>query len=253
MPTRIVREGILTSEPVASLSWPAEVLYRRLMSVADDHGRYFALPKLIRSACYPLQIDKVSDADIGKWLTECVTAALVSVYPASDGKRYLQIEKFGQRVQSKSKYPDPADVPPRLTVVHGGSPGKTEDIRLGGGVVEDEDGGVGARDDESEILSAYHAVLPACQHISVLNDKRKRRIRSAIVLARRVCKSQGWPYVAADFWGAYFAECAEDEWLRGDKANPNNPKWKQNIDVLLAEDRFAEIMDKAIGAMRGAA
>lgn len=107
MPTRVLRDGILTSEAVSSLSWPAEVFYRRLMSVADDHGRFYGLPKLIRAACYPLQIDRVSDADIGKWLTECVTAALVSVYPAADGKRYIQIEKFGQQVRSKSKFPEP--------------------------------------------------------------------------------------------------------------------------------------------------
>ena len=78
-----------------------------------------------------------------------------------------------------------------------------------------------------------------------------KRARVAIALARQVCKSQGWEYVASEFWDAYFAECAKDEWLRGDKPNPNNPKWRQNIDVLLAEDRFAEIMDRAIASMRG--
>lgn len=110
MPNRIVRDGILTSEAVSSLSWAEEVLYRRLMSVADDHGRFHASPKLIRAACYPLLIDKVSDADIGKWLTSCVTAALVSVYPAADGKRYLQISKFGQQMRSASKFPEPLAV-----------------------------------------------------------------------------------------------------------------------------------------------
>ena len=110
MPNRIVREGILTSETVASLSWAAEVFYRRLMSVVDDYGRFHALPKIMRAACYPLQIDKVSDADIGKWTAECVEAALVSVYLASDGKRYIQIEKFRQQVRLKqSKFPDPND------------------------------------------------------------------------------------------------------------------------------------------------
>ncbi len=101
----------MTSEAVCSLSWGAEVLYRRLMSVADDHGRYYATPKLIRAACYPHQIDKVSDADVGKWIAECEQAALVSVYPAQDGKRYLQIAKFGQQIRSKSKFPDPVGEP----------------------------------------------------------------------------------------------------------------------------------------------
>lgn len=106
MPNRILREGILTSERVASLNWAEEVFFRRLMSVVDDYGRYTANPKLIRAACYPLIIDKVSDADVGKWLAKCAEAALVSVYPATDGKRYLQINNFRQQTRSAaSKYP----------------------------------------------------------------------------------------------------------------------------------------------------
>ncbi len=50
MPNRIIREGILTSEAVNSLSWEAEVFFRRLLSVVDDFGRltpvrlFYALP-----------------------------------------------------------------------------------------------------------------------------------------------------------------------------------------------------------------
>lgn len=109
MPTRLIRDGILESEAVCSLSWAAEVFYRRIMSAADDYGRFSASPKLLRAACYPLQIDKVSDSDIGKWLTQVVEAGLVRVYLAQDGKRYLQIEKFGQQVRSKSKCPAPEE------------------------------------------------------------------------------------------------------------------------------------------------
>jgi hypothetical protein len=107
MPNRILREGILTSEAVSSLSWAAEVYYRRLMSVVDDYGRFHALPKLVRAACYPLHIDKVSDLDIDTWTAECVAAGLVRVYPAADGKRYLEIVKFGQQLRAKSKFPQP--------------------------------------------------------------------------------------------------------------------------------------------------
>lgn len=106
MPNRVIRDGILTSERVASLGWPAEVFYRRLMSVVDDFGRYYASPMLLRAACYPLHLDKVSDADIGKWLAVCAEAGLVSVYPASDGKRYLEMADFRQRTRAeKSKFP----------------------------------------------------------------------------------------------------------------------------------------------------
>ena len=147
MPSRIVRDGILTSESVCSLSWAEEVFYRRLMSVADDHGRFHAMPKLLRAACYPLQIDKVSDADIGKWTTACVAAGLVSVYLAADGKRYIEISKFGQRVQSKSKFPgapqttdiqqkpaEKTDMPQESTVINREPPSKTDLFGVGVGV-----------------------------------------------------------------------------------------------------------------------
>jgi hypothetical protein len=59
MPNRVLREGILTSERVNALDWPAEVFYRRLMSVVDDFGRYWAKPELLRAGLYPLHHDKV--------------------------------------------------------------------------------------------------------------------------------------------------------------------------------------------------
>jgi hypothetical protein len=106
LPNRILREGILTSERIAKLSWPAEVFYRRLMSVVDDFGRYYATPMLLRAACYPLHLEKVSDSDIGKWIRETEEAALVRVYPAEDGKRYLELLDFRQQVRAKaSKFP----------------------------------------------------------------------------------------------------------------------------------------------------
>jgi hypothetical protein len=110
MPSRILREGILTSERVATLGWAEEIFYRRLMSVADDFGRYTANPKLLRAACYPLLINKVSDADIEKWLACVQKAALVSVYLAKDGKWYLEIKDFRQRTRAScSKFPPPPD------------------------------------------------------------------------------------------------------------------------------------------------
>lgn len=106
--------------------------------------------------------------------------------------------------------------------------------------------------DSAAILDAYHAILPKCQAVSVLGPKRKRRIAAASKQAREVCREQGWPYEATEFWTAYFTECAKDEWLRGDKANPNNPDWRQKLDTLVDETRFTQVMDRAIASMRGA-
>lgn len=108
MPNRIIREGILTSPRISKLGWAEEVFYRRLMSVVDDFGRYFANEGLLRAHCYPRQLNKVSDSDVGKWLHSCVAAGLVRVYSAQDGESYLELLNFGQQVRAKkSKYPDP--------------------------------------------------------------------------------------------------------------------------------------------------
>ena len=103
------------------------------------------------------------------------------------------------------------------------------------------------------IIESYHEALPNCLRITVLNPKRKRRLATVRKLAKQLCEQQGWPYDERRFFSAYWHECANDPWLRGDVANPHNPRWKQNLDVLLAEDRFATVMDHAIEAMRGGA
>lgn len=109
MPDRVIRQGILTSDNVNKLSWPAEVFYRRLMNIADDFGRYEARQSILRASLYPLKLDRVSNPDIGKWLAECADAGLVRVYTVNE-KEYLELLKFDQRLRAmKSRYPPPAD------------------------------------------------------------------------------------------------------------------------------------------------
>lgn len=103
----------------------------------------------------------------------------------------------------------------------------------------------------SQVIAIYHEILPGCLKVGVINPKRRKRILVADKLAKSVCRSQEWEYDPAKFWSAYFRHCAADPWMRGDVPNPNNPKWRQNIDVLLAEDRFAGVMDRAIESMQG--
>lgn len=106
MPSRVLREGILTSERVNQLSPLAELFYRRLMSVADDHGRYFAHPALLRSACYPLRVERVKESEVQRWLEECERADLLATYTVGHTK-YVQLFDFHQRPRHRSKYPDP--------------------------------------------------------------------------------------------------------------------------------------------------
>lgn len=106
MPTRIIREGIITSESVNSLSDEAELFYRRAMSVVDDYGRYYSHPSLLRAACYPFKLDKVSEADVKRFLNECVSKSLIAIF---GGGKYIQFFNFRQQTRSKSKFPEPTE------------------------------------------------------------------------------------------------------------------------------------------------
>lgn len=104
MPTRILKPGILDSDRVNQLSSGAEVFYRRLMSVADDFGRFDGRPTILRSKLYPLRIDEVTNAQILEWLFDCQKADLISVYLV-DGKQFVEILRFDQKTRTGSKYP----------------------------------------------------------------------------------------------------------------------------------------------------
>ena len=106
MPNRIIREAILSSEKIASLGWPEEVFYRRLMSIVDDYGRTEANPQLLRARCYPLQTDQVRVTDIARWMAACQKSSLILCY-ADGSKQYLEVSNFQQQQRSPSKYPAP--------------------------------------------------------------------------------------------------------------------------------------------------
>jgi hypothetical protein len=106
MPIRILREGILTSDAVNSLTPHAELFYRRLMSVHDDFGLFDARPSILRADCYPLQIDRIREADISRWLTECETAGLILLYVV-DGRAYGMVHKVEKPRAKKPKFPLP--------------------------------------------------------------------------------------------------------------------------------------------------
>lgn len=106
MPTRVLREGILTSPRVNKLNANEELFYRRLMSVVDDYGRYYAHETLLRAACYPFQLDRVKEDSISKHLAACVDARLIFPYTVN-GVAYLQMLDTRQQTRTDSKFPAP--------------------------------------------------------------------------------------------------------------------------------------------------
>lgn len=108
MPNRILREGILSSDRVEKLDYPAEVFYRRLLSKVDDHGLFDARPAVLRAALFPLRLDRVREADISRWLVACQTAGLILFYEA-EGRPYIKALDTRWQVRSEPKYPLPPE------------------------------------------------------------------------------------------------------------------------------------------------
>jgi hypothetical protein len=106
MPNRYIRESAIESEAVNSLSWHAEVFYRRLLNRVDDFGLYTANPTLLRSTIFPLQVEKVSELTVTSLLRECQNAGLVFVYHF-EGKDFLAVNKWERGRALKSRYPTP--------------------------------------------------------------------------------------------------------------------------------------------------
>jgi hypothetical protein len=114
MPSRILRDGIIDSRAIACLSIGAELFYRCLMSIVDDYGRYEADPELLRVKCFPRRLTEIDGQMTVRWLSEVSQTLLddghplVTVYQCENGKKYLQINNFKQRVRAEhSKCPSP--------------------------------------------------------------------------------------------------------------------------------------------------
>lgn len=105
MPTRILREGITTSERLSSITFESECLFYRLLVMADDFGLMDGRPIIVRAKCMPLR--DVTLGQIDTWLAELEGAGLVLRYQA-DSKPFIAIHRTRQRTRSKgSKCPLP--------------------------------------------------------------------------------------------------------------------------------------------------
>lgn len=214
MPARIIRDGMLTSERINKLTGPAELFYRRLMSVADDHGRFFANANLLRSYCYPLKdSEQVPESCISAWLVECEAADLIVVYTVK-GTRYLCIQDFGQRTYGKSKFPEPPGVIVTTSGESTGNPGETPATpALCVDVVIDE--GVGVDGPRKRVKTRKHPI-PADFVISErvkawAATKGHSRLVERFDHFVSAAKARGYEY--AD-WDEAFMGAVRDDWAK---------------------------------------
>ncbi len=106
MPNRILRDSALDSDRLARVSEPAEVLFYRLLMLADDFGRFDGRLSVIRARAFALR-QSVTEDEVMHRLAELSTEGLICTYLVQ-GKDYIYIPRFGQRQRAeKSKFPDP--------------------------------------------------------------------------------------------------------------------------------------------------
>lgn len=108
MPNRLLKEGICTSDAINMLSSDSEVMFYRLLVVADDFGRMDGRVQIIKSQCFPLK-DSFTTEKIKELLDELANANLIAFY-TNDNKPFFYIKKWEQRVRSKGKYPEPKEL-----------------------------------------------------------------------------------------------------------------------------------------------
>lgn len=111
MPSRVIRDSILSSRSLSRVSLGADLLFRSLILAVDDYGRFDARPELIRSACFPAR-PQIELKEVVAWLEELCEEGCVQRYEI-EGDWYLCLpgwEKHrsrGKRAEF-SKFPSPS-------------------------------------------------------------------------------------------------------------------------------------------------
>lgn len=115
MPTRVVRGEILNSQSLARVSLGAELLFRNLIALVDDFGRYGGDPEIIAAHAYPRRRE-VTAKQVASWLDELCNADApgdgpVRLYEVA-GKPFLFLVNWERhrglsKRGSKSRWPEP--------------------------------------------------------------------------------------------------------------------------------------------------
>jgi hypothetical protein len=96
------------SDKINSITVYAERFFIRLIMKVDDYGCFYGDPRILRANLFPLLQNGVREADISRWMAECQKAGLIRLYESDEGKHYLQICDFRQRLdRAKAKFPKP--------------------------------------------------------------------------------------------------------------------------------------------------
>lgn len=110
MPQRFLRPGITDSDRFNSVSFGAQTLWVRLLTVVDDYGRFDGRCSVLCGRCFSVWNDnnpanQITAADVGKLCDELSKVGLVDIYYV-EGKPFLQMLNWREKPRaSTSSWP----------------------------------------------------------------------------------------------------------------------------------------------------
>lgn len=113
MPNRIIKDSINESRGLTSCSFFAQDLYKRLITYADDYGRFNADPQIMVARLYPRELSVVSFEELTEGLIELVGVEKIKFYTSSGRKEiygcFPHWEEHQRVRDGKKRLPDPED------------------------------------------------------------------------------------------------------------------------------------------------
>lgn len=210
MPNRLLREGVCTSDSINTLESEEEILFYRLLVVADDFGFMDARPAIVKAQCFPLR-ETATPPLIERWLCGLAAKGLIERYRGPDGKPYLAVNKWEQRQRSRPRYVGP-DAEGCLPIDGQLSDKCPTADGLGRGRGKGKGKGADSRTDR-ELLSLPENWTPAETTIASLHREFGLRVpedvERYVAAFRDACHAKGYRYKDFD---AAFRNCVRQDW-----------------------------------------
>lgn len=113
MPNRIIKDSVNESRGLSSCTFFAQDLYKRLITYADDYGRFNADPEIMLARLYPRDLATVTLCDINDALIELSGVRKIGFYTSAPRREVFACFpnwNEHQRIRdSKHKMPDPTN------------------------------------------------------------------------------------------------------------------------------------------------
>ena len=100
------------SESLAKVSLGAQLMFFKLLPLPDDHGCFDARPAVIRGKLFPLELARISEKQIGTWLSELHSVDCIRLWLHVDGIQYGVFPKWERHQVIRSLHNRKTPSPP---------------------------------------------------------------------------------------------------------------------------------------------